>query len=113
MDHRPVGRDTSRATRAGRYARSRVFAHITIVLAAGSLVEAAIWGANGNGVYERFTFYASPLLAVAFCVAIEHPDHKRSPAVVGLAYLAALGALLIPLTNRLTENLGHSPTALG
>ncbi len=94
-------------------ARSRVFAHITIILTAGSLVEAAIWGANGNGVYERFTFYASPLLAVAFCVAIDRPDRERRPATVGLAYLAALGALLIPLTNRVTENLGHSPTALG
>ncbi len=94
-------------------ARSRVFAHITIAVTAGSLVEAAIWGANGNGVYERFTFYASPLLAVAFCLGIEHPDGKRRPATAGLAYLAALGALLVPLTNRLTENLGHSPTALG
>jgi hypothetical protein len=94
-------------------ARSRVFAHITIVLTTGSLVEAAIWGANGNGVYARFTFYVSPLLAVAFCLGIERPDRQRHPATVGLAYLAALGALLIPLTNRLTENLGHSPTALG
>ena len=64
-------------------ARSRVFAHITIVLTTGSLVEAAIWGANGNGVYERFTFYASPLLAVAFCLGIERPDRQRHPGRSG------------------------------
>src|SRR5439155_19360768 len=69
--------------------------------------------ANGNGLYERFTFYGSPLLAIAFVHAIEHAGalQRRLPYAL-LAYAAAAAAILLPLTSRLFDNLGHSPTLL-
>ncbi len=91
----------------------RAFGWLTVSLVAGVLAEAAIWGANGNGVYERFTFYASPLLVIA-CLRelVRHHDSGRLPYAV-LGYAAAIAAILVPLTSYLIANAGHSPTLLG
>jgi hypothetical protein len=92
---------------------TRSFAWLTISLIAGVLVEAAIWGANGNGLYERFTFYGTPLLAIAALRELtRNREAPRTPYAL-LAYGAACAALLVPLTSYVIMNEGHSPTLLG
>jgi hypothetical protein len=93
--------------------RPKAFGHLSVLLVAGFVLEAAIWGANGNGVYERFTFYAAPLIAIAFVRTIETDRSERRRAYAGVAYAAAAAALLVPLSSQITENLGQSPTMLG
>jgi hypothetical protein len=98
---------------AEREPHARAFGWLVAFLTAGFLAEAAIWGANGNGLYERFTFYASPLLAVAFVREVTRWRSTRRLPYAVVAYGAAAAALLLPLTADLVANEGHSPTMLG
>ena len=93
--------------------RGRAFALLTVSLIAGMLLEAALWGANHNGVYERFTFYGAPLLALAFVWAAEKTrPHRRAYAAV--AYVGALAAMILPVREPLFAAIDHhSPTING
>jgi hypothetical protein len=93
----------------------RGFGRLSVLLLAGLLCEAGLWSANGNGIYERFTFYASPLLVLAFLCELGNvegrPRRGRLP-YAALAYGAAAAAVLLPLGSRIADNQGHSPTLL-
>ena len=93
--------------------RCRVFAVFTVLLITGMLFEAALWGAKGQGVYERFTFYGAPLLAVAFVWAVEHTTPRRQ-AYAAVAYVGALAAVVLPVTDPLFAAMDdHSPAIDG
>jgi hypothetical protein len=93
----------------------RAFARLSAFLIAGLVAEGALWSANGNGVYERFTFYVAPLLALGFLLDWRNVDRRarrgRGPYAL-LAYGATAAALLLPLSARLAANEGHAPTLL-
>ena len=77
------------------------------------LFEAALWGANNNGVYERFTFYGAPLLALAFVWAAEKTTPRRV-AYAAVAYVGAFAAVILPVTEPLFAAIDHhSPTING
>jgi hypothetical protein len=76
--------------------RGRGFALLTAFLLGAMLLEATVWSASGQGVYERFTFYGAPLVAIAFVAAVEARPFIRGH-VASVAYLAAVGAVLLPV----------------
>jgi hypothetical protein len=84
----------------GRDARGRGFAYVTALLLAAMLLEATVWSASGQGVYERFAFYAAPLVAIALIRALEGKTLARTQ-VAAVAYLGALGASLLPILSPL------------
>ena len=89
------------------------FAALTVLLVVGMLFEAALWGANDFGVYERFTFYGAPLLVTAFVWAAEQTTPSRLP-YASIAYVGALAAVLLPVTDPLfAADDQHSPTIDG
>jgi hypothetical protein len=90
--------------------RSRAFALLTMFLLGAMLLEATVWSASGQGVYERFAFYGAPLVVVAFVWAVESGSLvKRDVAVV--AYLGAAGAALLPALQPLHDaGKDHAPT---
>jgi hypothetical protein len=92
--------------------RERAFAVLAVLLVIGCLSEAAVWGSNGLGLYERFTFYGSPLIAIGFVRSLRML-HLRREAYAPLAYACGAGAILLPLTSRLFVSDDHSPTLLG
>jgi hypothetical protein len=101
------------ALRRERDSRLRAFALLTVLLLAGMVFEAALWGANGFGIYERFTFYGAPLLALAFVWAVEQAK-LRKPAYAAVAYLGAFAAIVLPLTEPLFAAIDHqSPSING
>jgi hypothetical protein len=92
--------------------RARAFAALSVVLVLGFLIEAAVWGSNGLGLYERFTFYSSPLLAIAFVWSMRMGERRRT-LYATVAYATAAAAILLPLSSRLFISDDHSPTLLG
>jgi hypothetical protein len=96
-----------------REPRPRAFAFLAALVIGGTLFEAALWSANGHGVYERFTFYGAPLLALAFVWNAENPQRGRA-AYAAVAYGIAAAALLLPATDALlVADDDHSPALLG
>lgn len=91
--------------------RRRAFAFVSVFLIVAMLVEAAVWGANNNGVYERFTFYGAPLLAIAFVWAAEQTTPRRS-LYAAVAYAAALAAVVLPVTEPLFAAMDHHSPAI-
>jgi hypothetical protein len=91
----------------------RAFSWLVLVLITGMLLEAAIWGTKGQGVYERFTFYAAPLLTIMFLKEIEGPKRLSRVAYAAVAYALAAAVLLAPLVSQLFHNIDHSPTMQG
>jgi hypothetical protein len=90
--------------------RARVFALLALTLIAAFLAEAAVYGANSSFLYERFAFYCTPLLLIAFTAWFESTASPgRWPYVVA-AYAAAAAVLLLPLTGSLDGSPSHSPT---
>jgi hypothetical protein len=75
--------------------RGRAFALLSSLLLCAMVLEATVWSASGQGIYERFAFYAAPLVVIAFIWIIESGTLVRGH-VAGFAYLAALGAALLP-----------------
>jgi hypothetical protein len=75
--------------------RARAFAFLTILLVGATLLEATLWSASGQGVYERFAFYTAPLVVIALIWAVEYRALARWGVAV-FAYTAALGAVLLP-----------------
>jgi hypothetical protein len=55
----------------GRAAAARAFGTLTVLVATALLVEAGIFGAGLGQLEERYTFYAAPLLVIAFLFAAE------------------------------------------
>ena len=94
--------------------RARAFVALSVLLILGFLTEAAIWGSNGLGLYERFTFYGSPLIAIGFIWSIRMAatDRRRS-VYASIAYATAAAAILLPLSSRLFFTDDHSLTLLG
>jgi hypothetical protein len=94
--------------------RARAFAALSVLLILGFLAEAAIWGSNGLGLYERFTFYGSPLLAIAFVWSMRmRGKEQRRSLYASIAYVTAAAAILLPLSSRLFFTDDHSLTLLG
>jgi hypothetical protein len=93
-------------------ARARAFVALSGLLLCGFLFAAAIYGSNRLGLYERFTFYASPLVAIAFVWSIRIKSHSRI-VYASVAYAGAAAAILLPQTSRLFISDDHSPTLLG
>ena len=97
-----------------RNGRARAFGVLAILLVVTLLAEAAVWGANGQGLYERYSFYGTPLLAIAFARSIEAAGPRFSRALyAAIAYAGAVAAILLPLSSRLVDNVEQSPTLLG
>jgi hypothetical protein len=94
--------------RAGR--RGRTLVVLTLLLTVGFVFEAAVYGANGGYLYERFAFYVTPLFSIAFVWWWESGDGFRRGPYAAAAYVAAAGALLLPLTSTLDGSPSHSPT---
>ncbi len=92
--------------------RPRAFAALSAVLLVCFLLEAAVWGSNNIGLYERFTFYGTPLLAIAFVWSFRLTRARRD-IYASIAYAGAAAAILLPLTTRLFGSDDHSPTLLG
>jgi hypothetical protein len=89
--------------------RRRAFAFLTTLLLGTMLLEAAVWSASGQGVYERFAFYGAPLVVIALIWAVESGSLTRR-GVAAVAYFAALGAVLLPVRPPLHgANDEHSP----
>ncbi len=90
--------------------RARVFALLALTLIVAFLAEAAVYGANSSFLYERFAFYCTPLLLIAFTVWFENTAWSARWPYVFVAYAAAAGVLLLPLTGSLDGSPSHSPT---
>ena len=70
------------------------FALLSLALLGGLLVQAAVYG---SAVHERYTFYAVPLLAVAFARYAQRGwPHRAAYALLALALV--VGATRVPLT---------------
>ena len=63
--------------------QARAFALFSLTLIAAFLAEAAVYGANSTFLYERFAFYCTPLLVIAFVVWFESGETLAPPAVCG------------------------------
>jgi hypothetical protein len=75
------------------------------------LLEATVWSASGQGVYERFIFYGTPLLVIALIWAVESRALVRRD-VAAVAYIAALGAALLPILRPLHGTVDEHAPAL-
>ena len=80
--------------------RGRAFALLTVLLLCAMLLEATVWSASGQGIYERFAFYAAPLVVMAFIWVIEagtlvrrYVAASRTSRAIGAALLPALPPL--------------------
>ncbi len=90
--------------------RGRAFAFLTVFLLGAMLLEATVWSASGQGVYERFAFYGAPLVIIALIRAIEARTLVRRD-VAAVAYVAAIGAALLPVLRPLHGAYDeHSPS---
>jgi hypothetical protein len=100
--------------------RCRAFAFLSLFLIVGQVAQAVPFGVNWDLVLERYAFYASPLLMVAFVWWVEslrgrNAAHvERRKAYVGVAIAGAVAALLLPVRGPLLGAfLDDSPTLLG
>ena len=91
--------------------RGRAFALLTAILLGAMLLEATVWSASGQGVYERFVFYGTPLLVIALIWAVESRALVRRDVAV-VAYLAALGAAVLPVLRPLHGAVDEHAPAL-
>ena len=90
--------------------RGRAYAFLTVFLLGAMLLEATVWSASGQGVYERFAFYGAPLVIIALIRAIEARTLVRRD-VAAVAYVAAIGAALLPVLRPLHGAYDeHSPS---
>jgi len=75
------------------------------------VLEAAVFGVNDGQVLERYTFYAVPLLLIAFCRGL---DERAGGARKALGYAAAAAVLLVPLSATIRgSDDGQSPALVG
>ena len=71
----------------------RAFAAVTIVLAAVLLGQAALYASNGSERFmERYLFYLTPLVPIAFLLGIRRLPYGRWPVVA-----AAVGFLILTM----------------
>ena len=75
----------------------RAFAALTVLLACGVFVEAALYAANatagpGGRFQERYLFTLIPLLVLAFGVWLERRGHARGVVLALAALLVAVSA---------------------
>ena len=91
--------------------RRRAFAILSLLLIAGLVFEAAVFGINEEKILERYAFYAVPLLAIAFCSFAESPDPKRL-LYAAVAYAGAGAALLLPLTSQMHNAAPEQSTTM-
>jgi hypothetical protein len=89
---------------------ARALALLSVTLIVGFLAEAAVYGANSRFLYERFAFYCTPLLVIAFVAWFEHAEGSFRWPYAGVAYAAGAAAWLLPLTGTLDGVTSHSPT---
>lgn len=92
--------------------RQRAFAVLFPLLTAALVFIAATFGVRKTLVYERYMFYAAPLVAIAFVWSVERLPRTRLYAAI--AYAAGGAALLLPLAVNLnTATSDMSPTLVG
>ncbi len=94
---------------------ARAFATMTILVAAGLVGEAGLFGATLGQLEERYTFYAAPLLVIAWLLAFERGMLRRRVHAVLACGLSVI-AFLLPLDEPLFTGIrGQSPvmTAFG
>lgn len=90
----------------------QAFAALALALLASLLAVAAPFGPAQGRVYERYFFYAIPLVCAAFVWASESLDRTRRYAAI--AYAAAAAGLLVPMANGIHGAADDmSPTLLG
>ena len=100
----------ARLLRAG--SRQRAFAFLALALVASLLAVGAPYGPAQGRAYERYFFYAAPLVALACVWAAENLGRTRVYAV--LSYLVAAAAVLAPLAAAIHDASDDmSPTLLG
>jgi hypothetical protein len=88
----------------GRDAAARAFAPLTAVLAVTFVLEAGIFGAGLGQLEERYTFYAAPLLVIAFLFAAQRRLlATRAHAILAGGLVAT--AVLVPLDDPLFTGL--------
>jgi len=93
-------------------AQQRAFAVLSVALIAALLAVAAPFGPSQGRLYERYFFYAIPLVTIAFVWGIEALDRGR--AYVALAYSAAVIVVVVPAIHDLSVTADDmSPTLLG
>ena len=83
-----------------RDARQRAFGLLVVPLLGVLLLEAAIFGVGIEQLMERYTFYAAPLLALAFLAGMRDGLLERRAHRLFLAAFAGL-ALMLPVDNLL------------
>jgi hypothetical protein len=79
---------------------ARAFAALAVVVGTVLVCEAGVFGAGLGQLEERYTFYAAPLLAIAFLYALEQGLVRTRSCAVLTGGLAAL-AFLLPLDDPL------------
>ena len=96
-----------------RDVNKRAFAVLSIGSILLLLLQSAVFGVNGLGLLERYSFYAVPLVAIGFVWHVERVVVARRLYVV-FAYVLALGAVLLPTVSELRlVNLDHAPAFFG
>lgn len=89
----------------------RGFAVYAVLATVALLLEAAVFGQREGVVLERYTFYAAPLLVIAFVRGVEA---GRTAAFVASGYALAAVAVLLPVvTPYATAEADQAPTLLG
>ena len=88
----------------------RAFGALTVFLAGGIFVEAAVYAARGSSRYqERYLFTLVPLVAVAFCLYARRGWRGRPAVAILAAGLVALAAR-VPLSGfTIADNKQDSP----
>jgi len=90
----------------------RFFGVAAILLVAGFLFEAALWSSTFDRTYQRFAFYAVPLLLIGFVTSAERVEGRRL-AYAALGCLCAAGAAIVPFTAGMHVDNPYAPPLTG
>jgi hypothetical protein len=92
-------------------AGARAFAAVTVLTTLALVGEAGVFGAGLEQLEERYTFYAVPLLSIAFLLAVERGSLSRG-AHAALSGLLLLASLFVPLDDKLFSAARDGSVAL-